>query len=129
MNVEMTIGLAQVSLKNGQATEMEQEKAIRSAQAADVSTFDYIRGRLFLQTSGGNQELAQLWLSESETECGNFCDHLEAYTVSLHQIKSGQVEQGAGDMKRLRQRIAKSGNPKSARCLLPAIETTLADIG
>ncbi len=64
MKADEMIHIAQVSRKNGSSTQQEQQDAIKSAQAASVTYFNYLRARLFLDLADGRTDTVKNWLSE-----------------------------------------------------------------
>src|SRR3954466_322207 len=92
MNTEEMIHIAQVSRKNGSSTQQEQQDAIESAQAANVTYFNYIRARLFLDLADDRTETVKNWLSE--IEYGDFADNCQALDLIRHRMANGERELG-----------------------------------
>jgi hypothetical protein len=125
MAVEETIKIAKASRKNGNSTKREREQALRAAQAADVTNLDYLRGRIFLEIAGGNVQTVKGWLEDMEP--GNIRDNSAAVEIALYRIRTGDVEAGQAEIRRVQDRIRKTGEAKSVTLLLPIIDAALTN--
>lgn len=125
MKTKQAIRIAQMC-KNGNSSKKNSERALREAQAMNVTTFDCLRAGLLLDVADGNPHTVETWLSQ--IEFGDFADNLEVLTISLHQIAEGKTECASERMSQLREHIVQRGDEKSTKWLLPAVDTAMRTV-
>lgn len=121
MKIDEMIRIARVSRKNGSSTKKEQQEAIESARAANVTYFNYLRARMFLELTDDDTQRASNWLSE--IEFGDFSDNCEALNILVYRMEAGNREEGLEGIRLLKKHINRRGDAKSIELLLPAIES------
>ncbi|MBI4032568.1 hypothetical protein HY374_02585 [Candidatus Berkelbacteria bacterium] len=62
-------------------------------------------------------------------ELGSFRDNESFFFVAKGYIENGEVEAALQLLERLREHIQQTSEPKSVRCLLPAVENLLNQRG
>jgi hypothetical protein len=120
MKIDQMINIAQVSRKNGKSTEEEQHEVLRAAQAANITYFNYIRTRLFLDVADDNTQTVKVWLSD--VEYGDYNDNCHAFNIYQRCIRAGDAKEGIEGMLQLGKHIKHRGDQRSIEQILPRIE-------
>jgi hypothetical protein len=68
MRFENSIKLAQINRRNGQISQRERAAALRAAQAAHVTYFDYLRAHVLLEAAEQQETVQNWWLQQTEFE-------------------------------------------------------------
>ena len=127
MKTEEAIHLAQVSLKNGNSTEVEREEAMRAAVAKGITNRNFLWSRVLLEMTNGNVQIAQEWLKEKDTSFGDYYENAEAWSTIRYQLANGAMIEGLERACQLREFITLRGDDKSYALLLPEIDAVIAE--
>jgi hypothetical protein len=127
MGIVETINFAQVSRKNGQATETEHQNAAKMAVANCISIRSFLWSRAFLEIANGDVHTAQEWLKEKVAGFGDYDDNAEAWSTIQFLLADGKMEEGLERASLLREFISQRGDDNSVKWLLPQIDEVLGN--